>query len=765
MFLKRLELIGFKSFANKSQLEFPGPRQTSDGRRFGISVIVGPNGSGKSNVADAIRWVLGEQSLKLLRGKKTEDVIFSGSDKKARLGMAEVSIFLDNEDHGMDIDYPEVVITRRVHRDGTSEYLINKRTVLLQDILMLTAKAHFGQKSYSVIGQGMIDAILNATPFERKDFFDEAVGVKQYQIKREQSIHKLEHTWKNLKQAEVVLEEIEPRLRSLSRQVKRLERREQMEKELQEKQRAYYGFLYHELQGRKSELQPRYMSLEKDFEKKARELSEIQNQLNLLEKEDSRTEVFNVIQQRHQKIADQISSLKEQKIILENKMELARHRQVSSIIPVRLEEVLERLKGIYGLHQALVKKIISAQTLQDVNALKTEAQKINESLNGLVAELEKPKIRTETNAAPDPALTQKVSEITKQLESLLEDLSQARAELNEFNQKEEQKKGKFFELQKKFQEKQSDYNRISQELSGVRVALAKFETKMEDVTREITAELKDAEWVKHYRPKETVHTEETQKEIYHLKHQLELVGGIDPETVKEYNETNERYEFLSTQCQDLKKSLESLRVIIEELDETIHKQFHTAFRNINHDFQKYFKVLFEGGKSELVLLRETEKEQKEEKKLEAAMEGVELSEQESEEDAVIQKMLKGSSEKIIKGIDIVATPPGKKLKSINMLSGGERALTSIALICAIISTNPSPFVVLDEVEASLDEANSERFASIIEQLSHKTQFVIITHNRATMHRALILYGVTMGDDGVSKLLSLQMQEAEGLVNR
>ena len=222
MFLQKLEISGFKSFAQRALLEFPGPTQGQDA---GITAVVGPNGSGKSNIADALRWVLGEQSIKVLRGKKTEDVIFSGSQKKARLGMAEVSIYLNNEDGAIDIDYPEVVITRRVHRDGMSEYLVNKNPVRLQDILMLTAKANFGQKSYAVIGQGMVDAILNSTPAERKEFFDEAVGVKQYQIKRDQSINKLESTWKNLKQAQAVLEEIEPRLRSLSRQVRRLERR------------------------------------------------------------------------------------------------------------------------------------------------------------------------------------------------------------------------------------------------------------------------------------------------------------------------------------------------------------------------------------------------------------------------------------------------------------------------------------------------------------------------------------------------------------
>ena len=765
MYLQRLEISGFKSFANKTMLEFPGPKAHDADKKCGIAVIVGPNGSGKSNVADAIRWVLGEQSLKLLRGKKTEDVIFSGSEKKARLGLAEASLFLNNEDRMMDVDYPEVVITRRVHRDGTSEYIVNKNLVRLQDILMLTAKAHFGQKSYSVIGQGMVDSILNATPFERKDFFDEAVGVKQYQIKREQSIHKLETTWKNLKQAQAVLEEIEPRLRSLSRQGKRLERREEIEEELLEKQKKYYGFLYSQLHTQKKQLEPRHKKLDAEFQTRARDLSEIQNQLNILEKEDSRTEVFNLLQQKYQKILEKKNSLKEEKIILENKIELLRHKEVAKIIPIHLDQVLQGLKNIYSLNKELRKKLLSIKSIDDLNAFKAEFEAVSEKIDELVLEFEKPKIEVKKSTEPDPALSQKLAEAIKNIESIEAELARSRDEVANFNQKEEQKKGKFFELQRKFQAKQGEYNSISQELSNVRIEIAKFETKMEDLMNEISGELKDSSWLKDVLSHENVDTQGTLSEIHNLKHQLELIGGIDPETVKEYTETKERFDFLDTQTKDLKKSIEGLRTVIEELDETIHRQFDVSFKNINRDFQKYFHVLFNGGKAELVLIKETEKEEKEIEKLEAAMEGVEIVEQESEEDKAIKKLLKGTSEKVIKGVEIIATPPGKKLKSISMLSGGERALTSIGLICAIISTNPSPFVVLDEVEAALDEANSDRFSSIINQLSHKTQFIIITHNRSTMHRASVLYGVTMGDDGVSKLLSLKMEEAEGLVNR
>jgi len=229
--------------------------------------------------------------------------------------------------------------------------------------------------------------------------------------------------------------------------------------------------------------------------------------------------------------------------------------------------------------------------------------------------------------------------------------------------------------------------------------------------------------------------------------------------VKEYEEVSGRYDFLQEQTGDLEKAIASCHEIIEDLDEKIKKQFELGFEKINNFFGEYFKILFNGGQARLIL----QKKEIVEAKLEAAEEAGDLDEAAEIEETTAKKSTKGGSasgRKYKVGIDIQATPPGKKLSSLNVLSGGEKALTSIALICAIIACNPSPFVILDEVEAALDEANSQRFVKIINQLSDKTQFICVTHNRTTMQEASILYGVTMGDDSVSKLLSLNLAEAE-----
>jgi chromosome segregation protein len=272
--------------------------------------------------------------------------------------------------------------------------------------------------------------------------------------------------------------------------------------------------------------------------------------------------------------------------------------------------------------------------------------------------------------------------------------------------------------------------------------------RREDLEREIRQEVGDPAELGEPAGFET----DWHEKIFKFKHQLELIGGIDPETEKEYKESSERYEFLKTQIADLRGAIDSLMKVIGELDGIIKKQFDAAFGKINDEFGKYFKILFGGGKAQLTL----KKEIKVEEEVEVAEEGA------AEEVPVEEKKKKG--EEFIAGIEVEATPPGKRLKGIGMLSGGERALTSIALLSAIISNNPAPFVVLDEVDAALDESNSIRFANVFDELTGKTQFILITHNRATMQKASILYGVTMEADGVSRLLSLNLEQAERAVN-
>lgn len=880
MYLARLEIQGFKSFAHNTKLDF----------QRGITAIVGPNGSGKSNVADAIRWVLGEQSLKVLRGKRSDDVIFAGSDKKSRLGVAEVSLYLNNEDHSAPVDYAEFVISRRVYRDGEGEYLINHQPARLQDIQLLLAQANFGQRTYSVIAQGMIDSFLTSSPQDRKHLFDEAAGVRQYQLKKDQALHKLFLTKENLAQGEAIMQEIEPRLRSLTRQVKRLERREGVEANLRDKRLLFFGLRWQELQNELQTEQTKQTAAEKKQSDIATELATIQTELDVIERERSSSEIFIGLQKTYNAILDEKNNLLQAQAVIKGKLELTakEHGGDAAIVSAhradQLKHTLERLKedqqltaqelkratathqrhveelaGVDKDFSALEKNIAAikqrwersftwpqAQSAVtaffekyhdfvemlhekddlDPQEIRSQATRLHDELESLVKRLEvgddsaNPQalmdlqqqamaaakqrqttltmvmqaasevrliehratmqreehdhIATELDQAeaqsqleklaikhPDQAQSAYAKEAQRIAATVAEAdarLLEARAKMNDFTSTESAKKDRLFTLQKAFRDTQQHLNHATHEVNELQIQLARLEQRRDDLQREMVQAMNEegAQKVTAGQGQLTGEIDLLAEEIGHLSHQLQLIGGIDEQTTQEYQDTNERWEFLNKQAEDLRGAMGQLEGAIAELEATIKKKFDAAFKKINEEFNQYFRTLFRGGKAELSLVMEVLADPQ-------AVAPADEDEDDEKEEEVIAPAPKG--EKVITGIDIKATPPGKKLQGIAMLSGGERALTSIALLCAIISNNPSPFVTLDEVDAALDEANSQRFAAILDHLAKKSQFITITHNRATMEKAKILYGVTMGDDGVSQLLSVHMDEAEKIIQQ
>ena len=317
MYLKRLEIYGFKSFAEKVSLEFLAAKEGKNS----ITAIVGPNGSGKSNISDAIRWVLGEQSMKQLRGKKSEDIIFAGSEHKGQMGMASVMMVLDNTDGRIPLDYEEIVIGRRLYRSGESEYILNENPVKLIDLQLMLAKAQFGNGSYAVIGQGTIDRLLLQSPQERKEFFDEASGIREFQMKRHQAALKLIRTKEHMSQADFILQEIEPRLKTLSRQVKKLEERQTVEIALKELQEKYYVTLFQNHENEANEFRVKIQKSSQVVEEKQSQLLSLQEELALLAKEESRTDVFDKLQNSYQELLREKNEKEREKIILQGKMQ------------------------------------------------------------------------------------------------------------------------------------------------------------------------------------------------------------------------------------------------------------------------------------------------------------------------------------------------------------------------------------------------------------------------------------------------------------
>ncbi|PLX24656.1 hypothetical protein C0580_04625 [Candidatus Parcubacteria bacterium] len=852
MYLEKLEIQGFKSFANPAELIFN--RQ--------LTAIVGPNGSGKSNIADAVRWVLGEQSVKTLRGKKAEDVIFSGSDKKGRLGFAQVDLYLNNKDKQADVDYEQIIITRKIDRNGESEYLINNNKVRLFDVQLLLAKANFGQKTYSVIGQGMIDTILTSSSSERKEFFDEATGVRQFQIKKNQSINKLINAKNNLEQTNQILAELSPRLRSLTRQVGKLEKREKIQTELFELQTDYYSFLTNSLNKDLSYTKNNHDGLQKEVSDLNQKLIELQTELEKEERSSYLQENFQLLQDKLSQKQNELNNLLKERTILEGQVDLklaasgrsdlvwlkkqlsntketiaekelsykekqselkVSQDELSSLekrreeiladfssleeklvkengevslddLSVDLDKILKRqeefnntLNNIEDLESLADLRNISAEITKEIASLKQKISKpkkdnnwqeefnkllstkdnlvseiseartkvavLQNELGSIEADIKKDQVelskleseqKTSEGKVDAGEHKKKLEDLNQEIENKQQALKIIEEDIKEFNQAEESKKQALVESQKTFRHIQADFNSKNNQLNEIKVSLARLETRQEDLNKEILEEFPKLE----LKDVEDIDVADFKNKIVNLRNQLSIIGGIDEAVLDEYKEVKERHDFLSEQTGDLEEAISKLEKIIKDLEETISNQFDKSFKNINKLFDKYFKKLFSGGKAEMIL---DIKEIKTQKSKNEEDEDIDDEEDEEEKDEKIKKQY---------GIEIKAVPPGKKVSSINMLSGGEKALTSIALICAIIANNPSPFVVLDEVDAALDEANSIRFVEILEELSDKTQFIGITHNRATMHQARIIYGVTMGDDSVSKLLSMNFEEAD-----
>lgn len=880
MHLEKLEVQGFKSFAGKSALSFPG---LIDKDRRGLTAIVGPNGSGKSNIADAIKWVLGEQSMKTLRGKKSEDVIFSGSEKMGKLGMAEVSLYLNNEDKQAPIEYSQIVLTRRMYRDGNSEYLLNNSRIRLLDVQMLLAKANFGQKTYSVVGQGTVDTFLNSSLTERKEFFDEATGVKQFQIKRDTSLNKLMLSLENLAQAQMLLTEIEPRLKSLTKQVNKLQKKGEIEAELKDLQLTYYGKIWHEIKDKFNEVNKQFLEMEKikmdkekkldalkrelgqmemqnrtsqEFEQWQRELSQLQNKKDELTKEqaklDAQMEVkletsgqfdLSWLTGRKNTITKELSQVQEELQGLEKNIQEERSIQNKlagerNEINNRFNELntllLSSTKNVSGEEvkklnrelKNLLAKIEEADRVEDLDKIKELIREINNDLKQILAATENAgikenlekvqhdilelsqnkeeistkineimiritslserkrllnekagqlqselrdienKLKTYQNQVNQGGLAEEQEEIKDSLDDIEKEIEEVRSKIASYSEQEKEKRERLFELQKKMQVLQNELNQLTGILNELKVNSARFETRLEDLETEIRNEYGNLKEIEQNRVTGHIEIEELQHKIHLLKRHLEAIGSLDPETEKEYLDTKTRFDFLSGQVEDLNNTISSLEKIIKELDVTIKEKFDKEFKIISQKFEEYFKILFNGGQAKIikVMAEEMNQENTENK-------GAELQMGKPDENLSERELLTKSIHKKLKqlqkynatglaGVEIQATPPGKKITTISLLSGGERALTAIALICAIISANPSPFVVLDEVDAALDEANSERLAKILDDLSHKTQFIVITHNRASMRRANVLYGVTMMDDGVSKLLSVKLSDVK-----
>lgn len=743
MYLKELSINGFKSFAKKSELEFSAP----------ITAIVGPNGSGKSNIAESFRFVLGEQSVKSMRGKRGEDLIWGGSEKISRGNRANVQVVFDNKSRTFALDFDEVKIERNVHRDGQNEYKLNDSTVRLKDIHELLANANIGSTGHHIISQGEADRVLAAGAKERREMIEDALGLKVYQLKKQETERKLEKTRENITQVESLRREAAPHLKYMKKQVEKAERSLELQKVIKIKYAEYLKredtyVAYHHDRLVNSRIEP-----EESLHKIKARLVEVKELLAKAENQPTTSKLeaaekeYTTASRNRQAAERELSNLEGQISYIERRLATPPKTKVdvSALIPrIQLEKLVADIeahaqkaltKGTESVLERALNDLIH-QLKSFLNKEKGEVIDTNEADRAELA-----KLKESFNEAQDSV--KRAIEAEKTEADIYEALQAEQMVGSEKNRDAERE---MFKLLNEQREIENTIAAIDRELSVLDRDRNDFKQQLQEAVallgRGASAyydfEVIDENGIK--LSEEIILNEDRsvqrnrQFELEKLKIRLEELGiGATEDIVKEYTDAKERDEFLERELKDLESSVENLKALIVDMQTKLQEQFVEGLDKITKEFNTFFTLMFGGGSAALEKITIKQR----------VTEGEEETESKVEED----------------GVEIKISLPNKRVKGLEMLSGGERALTSIALIFAMSQVNPPPFIILDETDAALDEANSRRYGDMIEALSKKSQLVLITHNRETMSRAGILYGITMGIDGVSKVLSVKFDEA------
>ncbi|MFV0498450.1 MAG: AAA family ATPase [Bacilli bacterium] len=978
MYLKRIETLGFKSFADKTVINF----------NEGVTGVVGPNGSGKSNVVDAVRWVLGEQSVKQLRGGATmTDVIFSGSKSRSAHSYAFVTLVLDNFDRFVNLDYNEIEITRKVYRNGESEYLLNGAKCRLKDINDLMMDTGLGKESFNIISQDKVQALLNSKAEERRYIFEEAAGVLKYRKRKESAERKLKSTSENLIRVSDILLELNKQIKPLEKQSIDAKKYLTISEELKGIEIALIAqeiYLLNEkfkslntnkslindslvsknneefkLEKQIENLNDNVLKIEKDLESnnlKFIELSDLINEakiekkvfderrkysnkknkvdsnrslliereleiltrieneklrLSAIENEKQKLEsVYSNSDNNHSKLLQKRRNIRDDyancdsKMILEkskiNDFEHNNKRYLfSGVSAVLNSNVLMGIIGIVSnvvsfddMYAKAMDYAFSASNQYVICETKKDAKKAIEFLNkykkgratfmpldnihssknkfdfssynnifgfaddfvtcddkykvvisSLIGNVviakdldaankfykncNKFRIITLTGEIINPrgsitggenynnkkgffTARHEYESSKKELENLEEKLKELSQDDLSVNKEISNSEEKLYKLKIQVMQVNENYKIISQNLEDLNITINDINNELNSLSKLSNNQAEEEErrivnLIKQYQEELSeissfidknkfdkasimVNLDETRdnykallieikkdqdqvndinvslgeinvkldinlntlNEVYELtfesafeNHQLnididsartkvkQLKLEIKPlehcnlNAIEEYKIVKERFDFLTLQKNDILKAKNELEDIITELDNTMKTQFKSTFDEVSKQYSIMFKQLFGGGDAKLSLT--------------------------------------DNRNLLTTGIEIIAQPPGKKLQHLTLLSGGEKALSTLVLLFAIIKVRPVPFCILDEVEAALDEANLSRFANFLEGFSNYIQFIIITHRKVTMKNADVLYGVTMQESGVSKFVSVRLNEASEMI--
>jgi chromosome segregation ATPase len=762
MYLRSIEMKGFKSFPARTKLEFSP----------GVSVIVGPNGSGKSNITDAVLWALGEQSPGAIRGASMQDVISAGGQNVGQRRAAEVEVVIDNAEGRAATELSEIAIQRSLDRSGDGVYRLNGARCRLVDVVEVLSDTNLGREMHSVISQGRVETIIHSKPRERRLLIEEAAGLGKHRKRRRRAELKLRAARDNLDRALDLEREARARLRPLKRQAQAAElgariEREELElrgrlvaEELRfgadrakaaeaaaEKARAKRG----EIEERLGGVSERRRAAEERFAARDRERTQAWGLLTKLRGEQ-------------QRIAVRAAGFTDREAALENALEGLRAEFGPLTLDLgspegapaerarKLEEELSEIDaGLTGATAGLgqARSVNAAETereeaLGEIQAGAERAARHARRAEGLLGERHREALRKRVAAG----------------EELLDDVRSAAAAVTAA---EVAIRNRVERIETKVVGEEGDGDAIAEEMRACSRQESELQVEMKVASDELTETQVEAAHLGDRRteaakelaaiaerlgeevgPAEEPLSEDERGDIDRRLERLERrraqIGPVNPLAEQEYEEAREHVESLQTQREDTERGMHELEALIRDIDREIERAFEQTFEATAKNFEEMVEHLFPGGRGRLrrVSLRPARDAE------EANSEEVD-----GEEEA-------GEEERDELGVEIEVTPAGKSTRKLSLLSGGEKSLVALAFVFAVFLARPCPFYILDEVEAALDDANIDRFLQLIRRFSDRAQFVIVTHQKRTMDAADVLYGVTMGGDGVTKVVSRRL---------
>ena len=797
MEFKKIELNGFKSFADKTNFLIES----------GLTGIVGPNGCGKSNIVESLRWVMGETSAKSMRGSGMEDVIFSGTSNKASKNIAEVSITVKNENNKGPIQFrelDEVNVRRKIEKDKGSKFYINEKEVRARDAQMFFADLSTGAHSPSMISQGRIGALVTAKPTDRRAILEEAAGISGLHVRRHEAELRLSAAENNLKRADELRRQQERQLANLQKQAEEATKYKSISEEIKKIEAGLYYLklieidkeirIENEINVEAEEEVSGYNDKISEFEKQIKSetdkvtplreknienLSKIQRlnlELQSLDEENIRTQEEIENSKKSLQTLDEDISREKGIIIDANSNEKRLKEERNDLIQIdskyyetekQSNEDLDLSKNKLKKEIENIRKLISdKQNEEALSALnifensieiyadsysknrniKKESVKRNERINIIDKEIESWKNLLLNSEKMVSELSERKSKFNSQLEKLdnqpkiqaekkgqiSENLRISDQEKNEIEKIINETDEKIENLRVHLNEIQEQSIQIRERKASSGATIEGLNKRKSDLLDRISSELNLTEANilenSNLNGMEELPNHVDQEDLLDKKKQVrEKLGSVNLKADEETNKYEIEIKKMEQDRADLATAIIKLKESINELNQKGRERLIEAFEKVNRKFNEVYIKLFNGGNAKLELV--------------------------------------DSDDPLEAGLEMLVSPPGKRLQSITLLSGGEQALTALSLIFAVFLTNPSPICVLDEVDAPLDDANVTRFCNLLEELTKitNTKFIIVTHHALTMSKMNRLYGVTMPEKGISQLVAVDLQKAESMV--